>query len=158
MKNIKKAFLALCAFGLAACDMAPQKTVVLRRVELKGDSAKFAGSRLVHDLRAQGVKVTESAETARVLTGTSTLKDLEGGAKLFTLEITDGQGLLIRQTISTQDLKPLDRNKIVLWGVDRVAEALIQQLTKKVHNHDRGGESVPLEKLENKKAESYRSS
>ena len=102
---MKKTILCiLAAIGLVGCAETP--TVSVRRIEVEGDQAHYVGKRLVADLEMASVKITESAESAPVLKATSTIKKLEGGVRVFTLEITDGKGLNIKETMSTQDVTP----------------------------------------------------
>jgi len=115
---------------LAGCsNEAPQVSV--RRIEVDGDNARYVGRRLVYDLRLRGVKVTESAEAAPILKATSVVKKFENGVSVFTLEITDGKGLNIKQTVSTQDLPPLSSDMYIIRGVDQVADSLVLQLRPK---------------------------
>ena len=74
------------------------------------------------------VKITESAESAPVLKATSTIKKLEGGVRVFTLEITDGKGLNIKETMSTQDVTPFAGEQFIVQAVDKAADSLARQL------------------------------
>ena len=97
--------------GFSACDTATGISV--RRIEINGDHAKYVGQRLVQDLTNRGVHVSESAEKSPVLTGTSTVKELQNGVKVFTLELTDGGSLRVKETVSTQDLSALSYGLLV---------------------------------------------
>jgi hypothetical protein len=108
----------------SGCDIAK---IPVRRVVVEGDSAKFVGERLVSKLRTRGVRISESLEGAPILTATSTVKKMDGGVRVFTLEVTDGAGLKVRKVVSTQDV-PTAPGIFIERGVIETADSVVRQL------------------------------
>ncbi len=93
-----------------------------------GNNAKYVGIRLVESLQGHGVRVSESVE-GPILTGTSRMEKMENGVSVFTLEVSDGAGLKIKEVVSSQDL--LSSWDVIPTAADRVAEEVVKQLAPK---------------------------
>jgi hypothetical protein len=116
---------------LAGCETAPKSRVAIRRIEVNGDNAKYVGERFLFSLRARGVRISESIESGPIITAISTIKEMENNVSVFTFEATDGANLKIKEVVSTQDLPPALRDRIIQRGVGQAADALVRQLGPK---------------------------
>ena len=115
---------------LLGCDNAPAKFSV-RRISIDGDGARLAGMYFVRALQAHDVRISESAEGAPILKATSAIDRRANGVRVFTFELTDGSGLIIREVVSTQDFVLGETTACIKRAVDQAADALVRQWESK---------------------------